>query len=110
MRDCPPGYFCETTSTGTANYLDSPCAAGTYSKAPRATAQSDCDNCPAGFYCLAEVAEPIACPPGTYHDTGGADAADTSKGSNSCKACTEGHKCPYSGMATPLECGEGFYS
>lgn len=107
MRDCPPGYFCES---GTAQYLDSPCEAGTYRPNPRATSQGDCSNCPAGFYCLAEVAEPIACPAGTYHDTGAADAADLSKGSNPCKACTEGSMCPYSGMSTPLPCGEGFYS
>ena len=46
--ECPPGYFCETS---TGNFLDSPCAKGTYRAAPKGTSQADCAACPAGHYC-----------------------------------------------------------
>lgn len=107
MRDCPPGYFCEAN---TENYLDSPCPAGKWRAEPRGTASGDCDDCPAGMYCLAEVPEPIACPAGTF-STGGADAADSSLGSSPCTPCTAGSYCPHEGMIDDsYECGEGYYS
>ena len=104
MRDCPPGYACVAN---TENYLDAPCAAGTYQRNPRS---DSCDACPEGYFCLEATAEPIACPAGTYRDSTGAEGSDALVVTNSCYVCSPGYKCPHSGMTNPYPCGTGYYS
>lgn len=80
---CPQGHYC---LQGTEEKFQHPCPSGTFSTATGLTAELQCTNCTAGFYC----------------DRGGKNTT-----SGECKA---GYYCPErSEIATAVPCPMGNY-
>ena len=44
--ECPPGSYCEGQTAS-----PEPCPEGTFSDAPGRFSRSQCQDCPAGYYC-----------------------------------------------------------
>ena len=61
---CPPGHYCQE---GTKQQYQSPCSAGTYSRALGLERQDQCLECLQGYYCPAgDQYGDRLCPPGYY--------------------------------------------
>ncbi|CAN0099917.1 unnamed protein product, partial [Heterosigma akashiwo] len=93
---CPPGHYCPTGSGAPL-----PCANGTFSNTTHLSAQDQCLNCTAGYYCD-EVAlleayklciEGYYCPAGTIYPS---------------MECPSGKYCP-EGTSSPVDCEAGTY-
>ena len=113
---CPEGHYC---LDGTTDPF--PCPAGNYSSS---LGQSNCDECPAGFFCPngtsdftvnscpeghycpagTQFGTQFECPPGTFNNaTGGLSSLD-------CLPCTPGYFCSRSGLShVSGPCDPGFY-
>ena len=116
---CPIGFFCPTRS-----HQPLRCESGSYQNA---TGQSECWNCPAGFYCDhsnsslqnldpqlcpeghyclegTRYANQYPCPVGTFNNQSGSDQA------SDCQPCLGGFYCPMLGIVTPTElCSPGYF-
>ena len=105
---CPPGRYCDTTGLTDLTIATKLCAAG-YFCVLKATVNNPTDGttgyiCPAGFYCPSGILEPIACPPGTFRATTGAQAV------GDCTQCTATDYCPSAGQTAALiPCPAGYY-
>lgn len=92
---CPAGSYCA------AGAQPVECAIGKYLPYTGASSESECLQCPAGYYCdEAGLANPKICPAGYYCPNNTSDY--------STNPCTIGHKCP-EGSYTEIECPPGFY-
>lgn len=114
-QPCPPGSYCPAV-IGVA----SKCPQGTYNPISRATNESAClpckagytcpeegqsdftDICPVGNYCPENSIEPVECPRGTFRNSTGGQQTDD------CATCPEGHYCPL-GTSDPVLCGPATY-
>ena len=109
---CEPGYYCPDSAMVT--FLDHPCPAGRYcpsaSRQPIAcaggsfrssqlgTSQSDCTECPLGFFCPNGSTSSTQCPQGTFCEPGTTTPSD----------CQGGSFCP-AGSGAPQPCPAGSY-
>lgn len=121
LRDClpcPPGFFCYREATivpiecsagyycpfQAVNSTQHPCASGTWSNQTGLTAQSQCNTCPAGYFCLTGSNSPSTCPPGTFNPS------QRSTTSSACRPCTAGRTCSTAGLSAPDgPCAPGYY-
>ena len=94
---CPAGTYCQS-NTG----APSDCLSGTYGGGLGLTQQSDCTNCPYGYYCgTSGLSTPSGqCLAGYY-------CGGSSTTSNSI-SCTPGHYCP-TGSFEAIPCDIGYY-
>ncbi|CUE73353.1 membrane-associated protein, putative [Bodo saltans] len=124
---CPAGQYCQETNMTAPS---GPCIAGFYCKQYCVTSTcgryalnyNSVENalspgyqnnyggqCPWGYYCPANCANPIACPAGTIRD------ALQGMTMNDCQACPPRYYCSKVGMSTniptnsPQYCSEGYY-
>ena len=138
--ECPEGYFCVAGST---NYVSSPCPAGyycpestefstqyscpegTFSHETLRVAQSDCIDCPSGFYCsgTAQTNYTGPCDAGYYCTGNTIVARPTGTNGDMCPAgsfcpegssvtqdCTAGYYCSTPGLGAPTAlCDAGYY-
>ncbi|CEM31004.1 unnamed protein product [Vitrella brassicaformis CCMP3155] len=66
---CPPGFYCrEGTGRWGDDYKPQECTDGSVRLFPGGRYESDCTNCPAGYYCPPNMSPPIpiVCPAGSY--------------------------------------------
>lgn len=95
---CPPGRYCNDTSSATAQY---DCAKGTYSLG----SVSACSSCPAGTFGLTTAAvsdeDCTKCPAGMY------STATAASDSSTCVLCPVDTSCPNAGTVTPTPCASG---
>ena len=97
---CPPGHYC----AGANSESPSKCGTGKFYAGVRATAGTDCEDCPKGYFCREGRFLPEACPPGTYRSTTGATQE------TDCTECTAGSVCPLPGkIEVQLPCKPGHY-
>ena len=114
---CDPGFYCPA---GSLDPEEEPCPPGTRRTTNGATAEADCEVCPAGFfckggsssgddcpagaYCVAGTAVPTLCPKGTYSASLNLESQDT------CSLCDPGRYCDGLGLVAPRDvCDPGFY-
>nr|XP_054760935.1 neurogenic locus notch homolog protein 3-like [Lytechinus pictus] len=113
---CPVGTYCEEGSSEPIG-----CPAGTYNEI---TQQSECQPCPAGWYCPGNVSNfrPYDCPAGYYCPNGTEHAYQypCPKGTyrpnengqtlSDCTICDPGKYCAYEGNTTVTgDCDEGYF-
>ena len=98
--ECWEGFYCTPNSK---KPTEVPCLAGTYSNVRGLSLQSQCKDCPAGYYCPAGLTAPIACPSGTYN------SAIKGTSISSCLACDAGNYC-LEAATSKTPCGIGKYS
>lgn len=111
QSQCPTGFYC---TVGTPNPVVCPvgaycpfgsaqplkCPPGTSTQYTQSGAITDCQSCPAGYYCDNTSISPIPCPLGTYCPTR----------SSSPRLCTAGNYCDTIGMSIPTQCPAGTYN
>jgi hypothetical protein len=111
---CPAGGYCPRGSS-----LPTQCPAGTYNNNSGATSASDCQSCPAGYYC-AGSRNPYPTGPckGGYYCTGGSSSATqyttppgyySIPGSSAGIPCPAGTYQPEQGQGNCTACPEGWY-
>ncbi|XP_010632162.1 multiple epidermal growth factor-like domains protein 11 [Fukomys damarensis] len=131
---CPAGFYCEASSTDPAAHGPSlcfqgyfcppgshsatahPCPRGTFGPKRGATAELDCEPCPAGMFCSSEgLPQPSGLCHSAHYCTGGAISPTPIKhqvevpGLSGNDICPPGFFCPR-GTGFPLPCPPGFYS
>eukprot|EP00704_Kipferlia_bialata_P000894 g894.t1 len=112
--ECDAGYYCEAGVS-----VQSMCPAGKYQSE---TGQSDCDTCPAGYYCVEGTEDPVICPAGSYCPAGTESATENQCPAGtfssttglevlgSCTPCTAGSYCSGTGnSAVTGDCAAGYY-
>ncbi|XP_047578777.1 sushi, von Willebrand factor type A, EGF and pentraxin domain-containing protein 1-like [Lutra lutra] len=110
---CLQGYFCPPGShSATAN----PCPRGTFGPRRGASAELDCELCPAGMFCSSEgLSQPSGLCHVAYYCTGGAVSPTPLRhkveapGLSGNDICPPGFFCPR-GTGFPVPCLPGFYS
>jgi hypothetical protein len=129
---CAAGYFCPDNITtgefinGVAELIvgsfgprQEPCAGGSYRNLTGGRFQSDCDTCPAGYYCPPGSSKPTTCPRGYYCQDGFAAPTPCPKGTvgsspraisqDNCTACSPGFFCDREGSwQTTGPCDAGY--
>ncbi|XP_071505048.1 uncharacterized protein [Diadema antillarum] len=126
-KDCPAGFFCDSTMEPVVLYNDSycpkgfycplkteyssqfPCPQGTFNNLTHRTNEGDCQSCSGGFYCDQEgLEEPVAeCAAGYYCRLGSNSSTPTFDTDND--ECPVGHYC-VQGSAQPQACPPGTYN
>eukprot|EP00347_Sterkiella_histriomuscorum_P016022 403354791 len=118
MVICEPGYYCPT---GTLHDKQYPCPGGTYSAAHDLTLSTQCNQCPAGYFCPPGSYKPFICP-GGYFCLAGTENFQHSPCSNGtysykkgltsaieCTICPTGHFCREH-STQPEKCPKGTYN
>jgi hypothetical protein len=103
--NCAPGHYCPQ---GTSSDMQFPCAAGTYTSSDSATAQYECMDCPAGYFCEEGSTEPIPCSPGSYTNRNNTESSGPGAWP-ACTQCPEGFFCGLA-SAEPQPCAAGSQS
>ncbi|CAM9474871.1 unnamed protein product, partial [Choristocarpus tenellus] len=99
---CFAGYYCPP---GTGSATENACPAGTYSPSTSLYLESQCVDCPSGYYCPEASTSAEPCPAGTY--TSYNNTEDAGPGSYpSCTECPAGYYCEETSRE-PTECGTG---
>eukprot|EP00817_Percolomonadidae_sp_ATCC50343_P003418 CAMPEP_0117418838 /NCGR_PEP_ID=MMETSP0758-20121206/542_1 /TAXON_ID=63605 /ORGANISM="Percolomonas cosmopolitus, Strain AE-1 (ATCC 50343)" /LENGTH=4727 /DNA_ID=CAMNT_0005199587 /DNA_START=68 /DNA_END=14251 /DNA_ORIENTATION=+ len=103
---CPEGYYCPNgTVLSTAN----PCPIGTYGQGNGLKKESDCQACPAGFYCDVEGKRPSTiqkCNAGYFCKLGSTSPTPTVEAQGG--KCPPGTYCPV-GASVPIQCANKYY-
>ncbi|XP_032694159.1 neurogenic locus notch homolog protein 3-like [Lontra canadensis] len=131
---CPAGFYCEASGTGPTaggpnlclqGYFCPPgshsakanlCPRGTFGPRRGASAELDCELCPAGMFCSSEgLSQPSGLCHAAYYCTGGAVSPTPLRhkveapGLSGNDICPPGFFCPR-GTVFPVPCLPGFYS
>ncbi|MDR3742451.1 MAG: SMC family ATPase [Terracidiphilus sp.] len=97
---CPQGYYCPAN---TSDYLQYPCAPGTFGAATGLTQASDCTSCTAGQYCTNySLSAPTASCTGGYYCALSATSPTPTNSTQGGK-CTAGQLC-LEGSSAPADC------
>ena len=104
---CDGGFYCDALNATT---ITAPCQEGYYCRSgsdtmtPSPSSKGDAGECPMGYYCPTQTADPAACPAGYFNNQTGIVSVDQ------CQLCLDGHYCETPGLAYPSGlCAEGFY-
>ena len=113
---CPKGYYCPLQTPAPIA-----CGKGYYQDQTSKTLPSDCQLCPAGYYCNEEGIgdlSTVRCPPGHFCNVSSAAPNDCPQGTflnvsggifeSDCLVCPEGFYCKEA-TTTPTICSEGKY-
>ena len=105
---CSAGYYCLAGTTGAAANA---CPVGTYRSTTGAAAASDCNDCPAGYYCGQATVNPTICPQGSYCPVNSSVPTSCPQGrfgatvgaqaSTDCQSCLPGTYCSQLGLRSP---------
>ncbi|XP_044928344.1 SCO-spondin isoform X2 [Mustela putorius furo] len=131
---CPAGFYCEASGTGPTaggpnlclqgyfcppgshSAMANPCPRGTFGPRQGASAELDCELCPAGMFCSSEgLSQPSGLCHAAYYCTGGAVSPTPLRhkveapGFSGNDICPPGFFCPR-GTGFPVPCLPGFYS
>ena len=111
---CKVGHYCLQTTNPASPTPPTQCAAGSYRNTVGAAAQTDCVECPAGYYCPLGNVQPIPCEASYYCPLGSGNMTE----------CEEGHYCPAIAFemtdcpaayycealaGVPTKCANGYY-
>ena len=122
-QDCPARFFCSKDDANNAEILSSAaictagkycpkrtitpidCPAGTFSAQEGLSLESECEECPFGFYCSGGQSAPDGPCAAGYYCIGKASIANPTD-STTGNICPVGHYCP-SGSFEPTKCPKG---
>ncbi|KAF3692794.1 Sushi, von Willebrand factor type A, EGF and pentraxin domain-containing protein 1 [Channa argus] len=107
---CFAGHYCPPGTMFPTQYS---CPVGTWSGHSGLQAESECQLCPQGWYCLAGAGAPSGrCSSGHYCPEGRSTFRRVKGGRRleDCSTCPAGYFCPQSAIVNPRVCGAGSYS
>ncbi|EDV28435.1 uncharacterized protein TRIADDRAFT_51343 [Trichoplax adhaerens] len=126
-KDCPAGYFCDSSGSAVVSFNNSacpsgyycpsktqtanqfPCPAGTYNNITGRSSQSGCASCPSGYYCSSEhLSEPTGLCDAGYYCSGASNTSKPTGGSEG-DVCPPGHYCEQ-GSTQPTACPAGTFN
>lgn len=97
---CTAGHYCPKRTTTPID-----CPAGTFSEQGGLSLESECESCPAGYYCTGGLSAPDAVCTAGYYCIGKASTA-TPTDSTTGNICPVGHYCP-AGSYQATKCPKG---